>query len=596
MARGGLIWKMVERWNPYGIQLSYFMLLAALLEIQECVALNLEGLALLEFRERIEDDPFGAFMNWNTNSNDHCLWMGVQCVDGKVQILDLRGFSLQGALTPALRKLRYMRALLLNNNSLSGHIPKEICELKMLESLDLRHNNLSGFIPAEIGGMPSLKCLFLDGNNFQGGIPSELEKLVLLSSTFTKDENCYHLLTTPAPLQKPQPQPDDNLVVISSGSFSATIKNPNPNHPSSSINNQSPNNPQEPVYYNNDYNTLTIALIILGLAVLIALIILALFLFLIHQRRSKRVRARDNNLLHRLSKAFVTGVPKLNSSELQTACEDFSNIINTLRGSLMYKGILTSGVEIAVVSTTIRSSKQINHKNFVNLLGYCKEEDPFVRMMVFEYTPNGNLYEHLHVDGFEHLDWYLRMRIVMGVSYCLEYVHHDLNPPVIIPVHADAVLLTDDYAAKLVHVSVWTDIASKAELPDEEQSRQSDQEPIPDAKEIVYSFGVLLLEIISAKPPNTNEGHIIKWASQYWHDKEKLGSLVDPSLKTFKMSELEVICDVIKECIDKDPTQRPTMKDVTCKLREATNISPEAATERVSPLWWAELEILSDSS
>lgn len=42
---------------------------------------------------------------------------------------------------------------------------------------------------------------------------------------------------------------------------------------------------------------------------------------------------------------------------------------------------------------------RINHKNFVNLLGHCEEDDPFVRMMVFEYASNGNLYEHLHGDN-----------------------------------------------------------------------------------------------------------------------------------------------------------------------------------------------------
>ena len=38
----------------------------------------------------------------------------------------------------------------------------------------------------------------------------------------------------------------------------------------------------------------------------------------------------------------------------------------------------------------------MNHKNFVNLLGYCEEDDIFIRMMVFEYAPNGSLFEHLH--------------------------------------------------------------------------------------------------------------------------------------------------------------------------------------------------------
>jgi hypothetical protein len=38
----------------------------------------------------------------------------------------------------------------------------------------------------------------------------------------------------------------------------------------------------------------------------------------------------------------------------------------------------------------------MNHKNFVNLIGFCEENDPFTRMMVFEYAPNGTLFEHLH--------------------------------------------------------------------------------------------------------------------------------------------------------------------------------------------------------
>lgn len=53
----------------------------------------------------------------------------------------------------------------------------------------------------------------------------------------------------------------------------------------------------------------------------------------------------------------MTGVPLLNRSELETACEDFSNIIDTLSGCSFYKGTLSSGVEIAVTSSLIKSAK-----------------------------------------------------------------------------------------------------------------------------------------------------------------------------------------------------------------------------------------------
>lgn len=133
----------------------------------------------------------------------------------------------------------------------------------------------------------------------------------------------------------------------------------------------------------------------------------------------------------------------------------------------------------------IDTLSRINHKNFVNLLGYCEEEEPFTRMMVFEYAPNGTLCEHLHgnfsettmeckscssiwgstlygsninvtlcwsVKEVEHLDWGARMRIIMGTAYCLQYMHHDLNPPVAhTNLTSSAIYLTDDYAAK-VHI------------------------------------------------------------------------------------------------------------------------------------------------
>ena len=70
-------------------------------------------------------------------------------------------------------------------------------------------------------------------------------------------------------------------------------------------------------------------------------------------------------------------------------------------------------------------------------------------------------------------------------------------------------------------------------------------------------------------------------------------SMIDLSLKSHKEEELDIICDVIQDCIHEDPKKRPTMKEVTSRLREVLGISPEAANPRLSPLWWAELEILS---
>lgn len=82
-------------------------------------------------------------------------------------------------------------------------------------------------------------------------------------------------------------------------------------------------------------------------------------------------------------------------------------------------------------------------------------------------------------------------------------------------------------------------------------------------------------------------------AADYLNDKRSITYLVDPCLKSFKSNELDLICEVIQDCIKSEPRQRPTMKEITSKLRKVISISPDQATPRLSPLWWAELEMVS---
>lgn len=69
--------------------------------------------------------------------------------------------------------------------------------------------------------------------------------------------------------------------------------------------------------------------------------------------------------------------------------------------------------------------------------------------------------------------------------------------------------------------------------------------------------------------------------------------MVDPTLNTFKNDELDIICEVIQDCVQQDARKRPTMREIISKLSQVIDVSPDAAVPRQSPLWWAELEILS---
>ncbi|XP_008811683.1 protein MALE DISCOVERER 2 [Phoenix dactylifera] len=333
----------------------------------------------------------------------------------------------------------------------------------------------------------------------------------------------------------------------------------------------------------------------------ILLVLSAIYLLYCRAKRVVTVMPWTTGLRGQLQKSFLTGVPSLRRSELEIACEDFSNIIGSLSDCTLYKGTLSSGVEIAVTSTIVTSAKdwleqyqapfrkkisvlsEVNHKNFMSLLGFCEEEEPLTRMMVFEYAPNGTLFEHLHVKEAEQLDWAARLRIAMGVVYCLEYMH-GLDPPVVLRnLNSSSIYLTEDYAAKISDLGFF----------DEEK----DPESVADASDqesIVYKFGIMLLEIISGRLPfSKDDGLLVLWASAYLTGKRPLRNMADPSLRSVREEDISALCEVIRSCINPEPKKRPTIAEVANQMRLITAIPPDEATPKLSPLWWADLEIAS---
>ncbi|XP_062197255.1 inactive receptor-like serine/threonine-protein kinase At2g40270 isoform X2 [Phragmites australis] len=338
-------------------------------------------------------------------------------------------------------------------------------------------------------------------------------------------------------------------------------------------------------------------------AVLLVVVATIIYLFFFHRKKDNTVMPWTTGLSGPLRTAFVTGVPSLGRAELQTACEDFINVIGTSSDCTLYKGILSSGVEIVVVSTSVNSAEdwsdrseeqfrnkisvlsRVNHKNFMNLLGYCTCEEPFTRMMVLEYAPCGSLFEHLHIREAEDLDWPTRLRIIMGVAYCLEQMSQ-LDPPVTpTNLSSSSIYLTDDYAAKISDMEFWKDDKDAAL-----QNPINDQESM-----IVYKFGILLLEVISGRLPfSEDHGLLVLWASSYLDGRRPLSGMADPTLKSsVPDKDVAALCDVVRLCINPEREKRPATGEVARMMRGVTALSPEQATPRDNPLWWAELEIAS---
>ncbi|KAL4333364.1 hypothetical protein GQ457_07G033660 [Hibiscus cannabinus] len=568
----------------------------------------------------------------------------------ELEVLDLGYNNFSGPFPPDLGNNLSLTKLLLDNNEFLGSLPPELHGVMMLSELQVDENQLTNIAAVK----PSCKSRDFPQNNAQHrdiALWRRLQQLVDLSKAHKAKRRASRpslpptvaanplsspsMSPSPSPLSpfisplgspfmSPSPSPSNNFLTPSSSPSPLPALAPTPalplpvdppvyiseppqSHTGPTASPASTPSQIEDERSDSEHHMVLILIASIGGSLFVLVLVLGIFVF----RSSKVVTVKPwaTGLSGQLQKAFVTGVPKLKRSELEAACEDFSNIIGTFSDGTVYKGTLSSGVEIAVTSTAVASREdwsrnletqfrnkidalsKVNHKNFVNLIGYCEENVPFTRMMVFEYAPNGTLFEHLHIREAEHLDWGMRLRIAMGIVYCLEHMHQ-LTPPI---AHRNlqscSVYLTEDYAAKISDFSFLNNATAGKVGPDTMEVLES--QPVV-AESNVYSFGVILFEMITGRIPySVDNGSVADWASDYLKGDQPLKEMVDPTLKIFKEDELKSLFEVIKTCVNPDPKERPTMREIAAKLKEITAVGPDGATPKLSPLWWAELEILS---
>jgi hypothetical protein len=158
-------------------------------------SVNDEGLALLSFKQSIENYTNGYLNNWNSSDISPCSWKGVQCREGRVVALTIPNGKLVGFLPTALGNLTALRHVNLRNNNFSGILPAEFFDARDLQSLVLAGNSLSGPIPPEIGKLKKLQTLDLSHNSFIGSMPSSLVQCKRLNMLLLAHNN----LTGPLP-------------------------------------------------------------------------------------------------------------------------------------------------------------------------------------------------------------------------------------------------------------------------------------------------------------------------------------------------------------------------------------------------------------
>nr|XP_024373577.1 probable serine/threonine-protein kinase PBL23 isoform X2 [Physcomitrium patens] len=231
---------------------------------------------------------------------------------------------------------------------------------------------------------------------------------------------------------------------------------------------------------------------------------------------------------------------------------------------------------------------RLHHRNLVALVGFCIEEDDL--FLVYEYMVNGSLDQHLHKnvgreDGPAVLSWRARMRCAAEVAQGLEYLHSHANPSL---VHRDIkssnILFDSGMQAKIADFGL-----SKPLLPDHSMTLSTSVrgthgyvDPAylingtPCDKNDVYSYGVVLLELITGRRAIQQRVSLVTWCKDFLDIEDSVTRHLLPHMIDNRISPLDVSYDQIYEvvkvaqmCVDERQETRPSMKDVVVWLHNA---------------------------
>ncbi|KAK0581364.1 hypothetical protein LWI29_012901 [Acer saccharum] len=281
------------------------------------------------------------------------------------------------------------------------------------------------------------------------------------------------------------------------------------------------------------------------------------------------------------------------SKELDKATNYFN--VNRILGrggqGTVYKGMLADGKIIAVKKpkaiderkleefiNEVAILSQINHRNVVKLLGCCLETE--VPLIVYEFIPNGTLYQYLHAQNEDFpLTWERRLQIAIEVAGALSYLHSAASLPIY---HRDVksanILLDDKYRAKVAdfgtsrslaidQTHVTTKVQGTFGYLDPEYFRSSQFTDKSD----VYSFGVVLLELLTGQKPiisiGLEEGKSLVNHFMDSMQEDNLFDILDPQVKQLeKKEEIVTIANLANSCLNTNGKKRPTMKEVAMVL------------------------------
>ncbi|XP_044461360.1 putative receptor-like protein kinase At4g00960 [Mangifera indica] len=340
-----------------------------------------------------------------------------------------------------------------------------------------------------------------------------------------------------------------------------------------------------------------VAIIVVSIIITMAVLDAFSYVLLRRTRKAKEKKRRKQELEDAADEIEPEESLQFDFSTIKAATDNFS-IDNKLgQGGFgsVYKGRLPNGQEIAVKRLSRDSGQgdlefknevllmaKLHHRNLVRLLGFCLEDKE--RLLIYEFVPNSSL-DNFIFDPTKRLslDWEIRYKIIGGIARRILYLHEDSRLRII---HRDIkvsnILLDKDMTPKISDFGM-------AKLFEFDQTRGDTSKIVgtfgympPEyvhyghfsVKSDVFSFGVLVLEIITGQKINSfcdeKEGEdLLTYAWRNWKEGTAL-NMIDPTLRGHFGGEIIRCIHIGLQCVQENEADRPTMTAVVLMLTSSS--------------------------
>ncbi|XP_030452195.1 receptor protein kinase-like protein ZAR1 [Syzygium oleosum] len=536
---------------------------------------------------------------------------------GRLKVLDLSWNGISGSLPDGFgTSLTWLEQLNLSFNKFTGSIPSDMGNLSSLRgTLDLSNNLFSGPIPASLGNLPETVYIDLSHNNLSGPIPQNGALIEAGPTAFISNP-----LLCGAPLKSlcPSHIPDPN---------SSTI----PHFPTQA----SPDAPKRGSAMSKGILISIIVSSMVASCFLGWLLshvcrkyrdskVCDSITNTVNEEKvmfRKELFCFGKEAVETLSQTmeqhnFVALDSRVNF-DLDKLLKASAFLLGKTGTGIVYKVVLEDGSTLAVrrlggdsqrlkeFQTEVEAIAKIKHSNIVPLRAYCWSGEE--KLLIYDFIPNGDLSAAVHgkagMTNLMPLSWSARLRIMKGVAkgiaYLHEfspkrYVHGDLKPSNVLLGKNMEPFISDFGISRLANftgesskfhleqVAVgtpeqsspyeFTAINSTENLRSYYQAPEASKPTKPSQKWDVYSFGMILLEMITGKMPIVEVGSLrfdlVRWVQMSVDERIPIPNIIDPVLlhDVDKEEEMAELLQMALACVNKSPERRPSMRHVLNNL------------------------------